>query len=544
MIKNYDFPITKYKEDLLPLILEIDSEKKMNPDKYQKILRKYPKDGKGVFSRNQLVLAYRLFIKEGVIKESQDLLDKLKMKPTRTMSGVVPVTVLTRPFPCPGKCIFCPDDVRMPKSYLSNEPGAQRAERNLFDPYLQTYNRLLSFHSIGHSTAKVELIVLGGTWSSYPLAYRIWFIKRCFEAMNDFGERDRREPRELERGCDWDELIEQQIINENAKCRNVGLVLETRPDYIDEKEILNLRKLGATKIQIGIQSMDDFILDVNERGHSVKATIDAINLLREAAFKIHAHWMPNLYESSVEKDKADYLKIWEYAKPDELKIYPTSILRGTKLYEYFQQGKYKPFNFEELTDVLRFSFLNTPRYCRLTRVIRDIPAPDIVAGNKFSNLRQIVENQLLKDGEKCQCIRCREVRDTNLSESEIELEQIEYKTATTIEFFISYKTVTDDKLIGFLRLSLPIKKKNFIEELDDSALIREVHVYGQAMEIGVHETGRAQHLGIGTKLLTIARQISRDHDYKKISVISAIGTREYYAKKGFKKGDLYMHAEI
>lgn len=539
MADKYQFDVQKYQLDMLAIFAELEKGTSL-----LKILKHHPRDGKGVFSRDQLVAGYRYLVENQSIVESQVLLDKLKMKPTRTISGVVPVTVLTKPFPCPGQCIFCPDDVRMPKSYLVNEPGAQRAERNLFDPYLQVYNRLLAFRNIGHSTDKVELIVLGGTWSYYPLAYRIWFIKRCFQAMNDFPIVDQRENRELERVATWDELLAVQEINENVQSRNVGLVLETRPDYIDQQEIVTLRKLGATKIQIGIQSLDDNILDANQRGHTVDQTVQAIELLRNAGFKIHAHWMPNLYLATVEKDKQDYLKLWQIAMPDELKIYPTSIIKGTKLADLFEQGLYKPYDFDELVDVLRYAFLNTPRYCRLTRVVRDIPAPDIVAGNKFSNLRQIVENQLLKDGEKCQCIRCREIRGKIVAEEDLEFESLDYQTVSSQEYFLSFKTKVNDKLVGFLRLSLPKNQANLISELSNSAVIREVHVYGQVVDIGSKEEGKAQHLGLGTKLITIAKQISKENGYNNISVIAAIGTREYYRKQGFSSRELYMHHDL
>jgi elongator complex protein 3 len=536
MADKYQFDVQKYQAEMLAIFAELEKGIGL-----LKILKHHPRDGKGVFSRDQLVAGYRYLVENHTIAESQLLLDKLKMKPTRTISGVVPVTVLTKPFPCPGQCIFCPDDVRMPKSYLANEPGAQRAERNLFDPYLQVYNRLLAFRNIGHGTDKVELIVLGGTWSYYPLAYRIWFIKRCFQAMNDFPAVDQRENRELEQVATWDELRALQEINENAQSRNVGLVLETRPDYIDQEEIVILRKLGATKIQIGIQSLDDNILDANQRGHTLEQTIQAIELLRNAGFKIHAHWMPNLYLASVEKDKQDYLKLWQLAMPDELKIYPTSIIKGTKLADLFEQGLYKPYDFDELVDVLRFAFLNTPRYCRLTRVVRDIPAPDIVAGNKFSNLRQIVENQLLKDGEKCQCIRCREIRGKIVAEEDLELESLDYQTPSSHEYFLSFKTKVNDKLVAFLRLSLPKNQANLIPELSNSAIIREVHVYGQVVDIGSKEEGKAQHLGLGTKLITKAKQISKENGYNNIAVIAAIGTRQYYRKQGFSSRELYMH---
>lgn len=575
-----------YKKELVQIFDEISSipDNKWSYKKFHKILRKYPKDGSGIFSRNNLVEGYRYLQEESNSPVDQKVLDRIKMRPTRTISGVTPVTVLTKPFPCPGKCIFCPNDVRMPKSYLRDEPGAQRAERNSFDPYLQTYNRLLALHNIGHNTSKVELIVLGGTWSFYPIGYQIWFIKRCFDAMNDFGVKDKRDNvkvrndfeeadkapnRKIDGGrksynqiinevvhnkgrrlvsdsemTDWDELTMAQKKNETSKSRCVGLVIETRPDWINEDEIIKFRKLGATKIQIGIQSLDDEVMILNKRGHGRKETENAIRLLRLGGFKIHAHWMPNLYGSTVENDIEDYSRLWEESiRPDELKVYPTSIISNTGLFDLYKKGEYKPYTYEELLKVMTETMPSTPRYCRLTRIVRDIPSTDIVAGNKLTNFRQIAELELERLEKRCQCIRCREIKGKSVSVEDLELEKIEYDTEVGKEFFLSYKTKAEDKIIGFLRLSLPDKKlikDHFIEELRDSAMIREVHVYGSVVDVGIKNSKKAQHLGIGTKLIKLAEELALQGKYHKISVISAIGTREYYKKLGFEQGELYM----
>jgi elongator complex protein 3 len=468
----------------------------------------------------------------------------------------------------------------MPKSYLSDEPGAQRAEMNSFDPYLQTFNRLKAIQSIGHDTEKIELIVLGGTWSFYPVEYQIWFIKRCFEAMNDFGIRDQRDAvraknifkeaanqTEWHTGnkrktyneiisavslkeskkffsddelSTWDELFEQQTINETARSRCVGLVIETRPDYIDEAEVIKIRKLGATKVQIGIQSLDDRVMDLNKRGHGRKETEQAIKLLRQAGFKIHAHWMPNLYGSSVENDIADYRRLWdESIRPDELKIYPMSIIKNTEVFDLYQKGEFTPYSYEELLHVLTNTIPETPRYCRLTRIIRDIPSTDIVAGNKLTNFRQIAEEELKKAKTRCQDIRSREIRHAEVTMDELEQEVLEYNSSAGKEFFISYRTIADDKIAGFLRLHLP-DSTNFVEELDGKAIIREVHVYGQVVGIGQKHDGKSQHLGLGTKLMDKAKEIALLNGFSEIAVISAIGTREYYRKKGFIQTGLYM----
>lgn len=576
----------KYKVEFELIFQEIllIPDNKWSYKKFHKILRNHPRDGSGIFSRNNLVEGYRYLSEVAGTEVDQKVLDRIKMRPTRTISGVTPVTVLTKPFPCPGKCIFCPNDVRMPKSYLRDEPGAQRAERNSFDPYLQTYNRLLALHNIGHNTSKVELIVLGGTWSFYPESYQIWFVKRCFDAMNDFGVEDNRDKvkvqndfeeadkapnRKIDGGrksynqiinevvhnkgkrlisetemTTWESLESAHKLNENAKSHCVGLVIETRPDWINEAEIIKFRRLGATKIQIGIQSLDDKVMELNKRGHGRKETENAIRLLRLGGFKIHAHWMPNLYGSTVENDILDYKRLWEkQIQPDELKVYPTSIISNTGLYDLYKKGEYKPYTYEELLKVMTEIMPLTPRYCRLTRIVRDIPSTDIVAGNKLTNFRQIAELELERTEKKCQCIRCREIKGKSIRAEDLELETIEYMTEVGKEVFISYKTKSEDKIIGFLRLSLPEKsliKNHFIEELQNSAMIREVHVYGSVVNIGIKQSQKSQHLGIGTKLVKLAEELASEDGFLRIAVISAIGTREYYKKLGFELEEMYM----
>lgn len=591
---KYNFDPQPYIQEISAIILEVESQSKWGKHSLRRILAKHPRDGKGIFSRDQLVQGYKHLLKQDDQIENPQVMERIKMKPTRTISGVAPVTVLTKPFPCPGKCIFCPNDVRMPKSYLADEPGAQRAERNHFDPYLQTYNRLQALENIGHNTDKVELIVLGGTWSFYPEAYKIWFIKRCFEAMNDFGSNDQRESIEnhnlfeeaanvpnqkidgkrksynqiinevvVNQGeklvaesekSSWEELEIQHTLNEVARSRCVGLVIETRPDYIDEQEIIKLRRLGATKIQIGIQSLNDKVMELNKRGHGAKATYKAIELLRMGGFKIHAHWMPNLYGSSVEADIRDFEKLWDKkVSPDELKIYPTSIIANTELYDKFKQDKYKPYSYEELLQVLSTVMPMVPRFCRVTRVVRDIPSTDIVAGNKLTNFRQIAEADIKKHHQIVQDIRSREIKNQLVNFEDLEIEIINYPSNIGEEIFLSYKTKIDDKIVGFLRLSIPealIGKEHFIEELQDCAMIREVHVYGKALQIsdstksGLNEK-HAQHIGIGSKLIELAKQYVLDHsNYKRLAVISAIGTRNYYTKHGFELDKMYMIAKL
>jgi len=591
------FNAKPYEKEMLGILKNLKKEMKngvkfFDHDALRKILILYPHDKKQLFKRSQLIAGYKYLIKHKKIQGNPNIISAIQLKPMRTQSGVAPVTVLTKPFPCPGKCIFCPNDVRMPKSYLSDEPGAQRAERNMFDPYLQTYNRLLAFDAIGHNVEKVELLILGGTWSYYPEYYQIWFIKRCFDAMNDFPHHDRRKKvkvhnifeglkhpggkaqkrksyneiitnvaggsvkgffQEHEKAT-WHELKKAQKINETAQCRNVGLVIETRPDSITKKEVIKIRRLGATKAQIGIQSLNDKVMKMNKRGHGQKETVRAIELLRLAGFKIHGHWMPNLYGATTKSDISDYRKLWglQYS-PDELKIYPTSIIANTELYDLFKQGKYRPYSYDELLSVLQNTIPQTPRYARLTRVIRDFPSTDIVEGNKFTNFRQIAEKEILAKGKKLQDIRSRELKLLEVGFDQLERETIRYDTSVSTEYFISYKTknnvknIEGDKIAAFLRLSLPKKilsKNNFVEELRNCAIIREVHVYGKTVGIGKKDMGRAQHIGLGTRLTELACDISKKNKFKKLAVISAIGTREYYRKRKFFDNGLYLVRDL
>jgi len=538
------------RKELDAILKEIEEAKTWDPDSLQKILRNNPKNGSEMYAKDELVRAYRLKQKEECYK-SKKVEERIRMKPTRTNSGVAVVTVLTKPFPCPGNCIYCPNESNMPKSYIASEPGAQRALSNKFDPYAQVFNRLIALKNVGHNIEKVELIILGGTWSYYDKGYQRSFIHDCFKALNDVKEdsRDYVKPREGElEKVTWEDIDKVHKENETAYCRNVGLVLETRPDYITEEELIRMRRLGATKIQMGIQSLSNKILKKNRIGRKNDSVKNAFKLLRRMGFKIHGHWMPNLYGSTVNRDIKEYKKLWskDYS-PDELKIYPTSIIRNTHLNYLYQQGLYKPYTDRELTDLLKTVLPLTPRYCRLTRVVRDIPSNEIVAGNKKTNLRQLVQQEMEKENIKMEDIRSREIRGEKITEDMLEMEEIEYNTTVSKEIFISYKTKDGDKICGFLRLSLPkgkYRNKHFLDELEGCAIIREVHVYGKVLGLGKDSNGESQHLGLGKSLIEEAEKISKDNGFKKISVISAIGTREYYKKRGYQNINLYMHKNL
>jgi elongator complex protein 3 len=490
------------------------------------VLRRYPLPGGGYMGKHLLVAAYRDLVESGEWSPDPHLLARIRMKPIRTLSGVTTVTVLTKPYPCPGKCIFCPTDVRMPKSYLPDEPGARRGLQHNFDPFEQVSGRIEALQAIGHPADKIELLILGGTWSAYRHDYQSWFIKRCLDAMNGF---------------DAESLEQAQKANETASHRDVGMVIETRPDHINQKEIAWLRKLGVTKVQMGAQSLDDHILDLNQRGHSVADTRNAVALLRAAGFKVVLHWMPNLYGATLDSDRQDFSRLWEGICPDEIKIYPNQLLANAELYQYWLRGEYTPYTTEELIDLIADIKPSIPRYCRVNRIIRDIPSTNVVEGNKRTSLRQDVHRELKKRGKTCQCIRCREVRNSKIDIENLRLDDLVYDTESAKEHFLSFAT-TDDHIVGFLRLSLPKSNapETGIAELKDAALIREVHIYGQSLAVGAENTNAVQHVGLGTRLIEEAIQIAHTHGYPRLAVISAIGTREYYLQRGFERGEFYL----
>lgn len=516
---------------LRSLIEDLVENAPLKGDKYQRIMRRHVQDGLPWLSKSQVITAYEELCDLDLMEYSPEVVTALQKKPTRSQAGVTVVTVLTKPYPCPGKCIFCPTDVRMPKSYLHDEPGAMRAERHAFDPYAQTAARINALENIGHPADKIELLILGGTWSSYPRKYQEWFVKRCLDAMN---------------GVDSETLAEAQKRNARGERRNVGLVVETRPDHVDEDELRWFRKLGVTKVQIGVQSMDDRILQLNRRGETVQDVRNAVRLLRLAGFKIHVHWMPNLLGATPESDVEDFGRLWSdlAMRPDELKIYPCMLLPNAELYDVWQRGEYRPYSDEEILDVLIACKTQTPRYVRINRIIRDIPTTNVVAGISKANLRQIAQQRMAKEGLVCRCIRCREIRRQTVSPSDLHLRVDTYETDATVERFISFER-DDERIAGFLRLSHPRRDlPHPFAELQDGAMIREVHVYGPAVPIGEDSQGEAQHLGLGAKLVQKAKEMSREAGYSSLAVISAIGTQEYYARHGFAPQGLYMVTDL
>ncbi|MCE5207789.1 MAG: tRNA uridine(34) 5-carboxymethylaminomethyl modification radical SAM/GNAT enzyme Elp3 [Chloroflexi bacterium] len=510
--------------------------------------RRHPTpDGAGYLAKHFIVAEYHNMVESGALEESPSLLASIRMKPVRTLSGVTTVTVLTRSHPCPGDCIFCPTDARMPKSYLPDEPGAARAFENDFDPYRQVKARLDSLEAVGHPTDKIELLILGGTWDAYPRDYQAWFIQRCLDAMN---------------GAESANLKLAQQINETANHRNVGLVIETRPDYIQPAELAWLRSLGVTKIQMGAQSLDEEILKKNRRGHTAAQTLAATSLLRAAGYKTVLHWMPNLLGATPESDRTDFVRLWQGYCPDEIKIYPTQLLETAELYRYWQNGEYQPYTMEELISLVADIKPTVPIYCRINRIIRDIPSHHVVTGNRRTSLRQDAGEEMTRRGNVCRCIRCREVRGQQVETSDLRLDDFIYDAAWAQEHFLQYVT-PDDHIAGYLRLSLPDRAATArcsrlpveaaavqqdllkaMPELEGAALIREVHVYGQSLGVGEEQSGAAQHRGLGRQLIERAGEIARERGFSRLAVISAIGTRLYYEHRGFERGELYQIKKI
>ncbi len=598
------------------IIQALKSSRELDARKLESLIARYNRawhSPERHFAKRQLLPAYQHMKREHEdlwrtwhISEQDEayLIGLLQMKPRRSASGVATITVITKPHACASACLYCPNDVRMPKSYLFKEPACQRAERNFFDPYLQVASRLEALHEMGHATDKIELIVLGGTWSDYPRSYRIWYARELFRALNDSPtERQERcntrrtaykksaiscEAAELVQQCkpvqdlvnagqityneavgrlfgpqsswgttaSWQQTCQEDLFaehtrNETADHRCVGLVVETRPDAISAESLHALREIGCTKVQIGVQSTRDEILAANDRGITTATIKQAFRLLRVFGFKIHAHFMVNLLGSTPADDKRDYACFADTPafRPDEVKLYPCALIEGTGLMAHWEKGTWRPYSEDELVDVLTADVLATPAYTRLSRMIRDISTQDIVAGNKKPNLRQMVEERLRTDNyhEAIREIRFREINRETFDINELTLKEIVYQTEVSEEHFLQWVDPAD-RIAGFLRLSLP--DESYIAahagELPinaGEAMIREVHVYGVAAHLHRTDAG-VQHLGLGRQLVEQACTIAAKAGFTKLNVISAIGTREYYRRLSFYDNGLYQQRNL
>lgn len=518
----------------------------------------------------------------------------LMMKPMRTASGVAVIAAMTSPAPCPhGICIPCPGGPNSafgtPQSYMGKEPATRRAIYNEFDPYNQVSNRLGQLVSIGHHVGKAELIIMGGTFTARDLCYQQWFVRRCLEAMNDFQSRKEKIGSGIEGKEDrvddenakyWEKewvktaksttsaasdstpstdpikhksasdfLLETAIkTNETSAVRNTGMTIETRPDYAGIAEIDRILEMGATKVELGVQSVYDFILTRMQRGHTVADTIEANRVLRDSGFKVGFHMMPGLPGSSLERDIETFRRLFtdESFMPDYLKIYPTLVTEGTKLHSMWMRGEYKALGNEDAVKLMAQLKSLLPKWVRLSRIQRDIPADQVIAGVTKSNLRQLAKERLRENGMKCKCIRCREVGLRKLEDivpEDIEYMIEKYDSCGGVEHFISVEDTAADTLIGFLRLRFPANPHR--SELKDATIVRELHVYGSLVPVGTTaKTGQWQHKGSGEKLLEIAEGITKDAGYSKMAIISGIGVREYYRKFGYELDGPYMTKTI
>lgn len=459
----------------------------------------------------------------------------LMVKPAKTASGVAVIAVMPKPYECPhGKCIYCPGGVEFntPLSYTGTEPATKAAQKFKFDPYEQVSSKMSQLQARGHDTGKSEIVIVGGTFPFMPGGYQREFAKSCYDALN---------------GSRSPSLQEAMAANERAQNRCVGFTVETKPDYCKESHVDLMLELGVTRVEIGVQSLDDRVYRLVNRGHTLDDVVDSFRIARDSGYKIVAHMMPGLPGSSPDKDASDFQRLFEDEafKPDMLKVYPTLVLENTGLYQLYQSGKYRAYSDDDLVNVIVEMKKKVPRYVRIMRVQREIESGDIVAGPKSGNLRQIVLARLKKEGYACNCIRCREagLQKRYPAEGEVAMRREDYVASGGREVFLSYESADGRTILGFLRL----RKVNnpHRQELQDNAtaIVRELHVYGQALGVGLDADGSSyQHRGYGMKLMREAERIARDElGADKISVISAVGTREYYKTRlGYRQDGPYV----
>ncbi len=469
-------------------------------------------------------------------------------RPTRALSGVTVVAVVAKPYPCPhGRCVYCPGGPRMetPQSYVPDSPAVRRAAAYGYHPYDQVRARLLQYVTMGHRPSKVELIVMGGTFPAMPLDYQEWFVAQALEAMNRFPE---------PRRPGWVYLEEAQLRNESAPVRCVGLTLETRPDWSKERHVDRFLYLGATRVELGVQTVYDEVLERVRRGHGVRDTVEATRILKDAGYKVAYHMMLGLPGSDPDMDFEAFKRIYEDPdfRPDYVKIYPTLVVPGSELYEWWARGDYEPYDEDTLVELIARIKAITPPWVRIIRVQRDIPSMWIAAGPRKANLRELVWQYMRKHGLKCRCIRCREVGRYALWTGEVprpedaKLVRRDYEASEGLEVFLSFEDPTRDVLYGFLRLRLPSEHAHRWEVDSRTAIVRELHVYGPVTPVG--EAGMWwQHRGFGSRLLAEAERIAREElDARKLLVISGVGVRRYYLSRGYRrlKGSFYVYKSL
>jgi elongator complex protein 3 len=476
-------------------------------------------------------------------QQKRKLLPVLRRKATRTISGVTVIAVMTKPYPCPQPepCAYCPGGPTqgVPQSYTGHEPAAMRGKQNDYDPYLQVQSRMEQLTAIGHKVDKVELIVMGGTFPATPQEYQSWFIQRCLDAITTKQSST---------------LEEAKQNAEASRIRNVGITVETRPDWAKQTHINAMLEMGVTRIELGVQNPDDKIYRLVGRTHTVADVKEATRTAKDAGLKVAYHLMPGMPGSNPKKDLAAFKQVFTNPdfKPDMLKIYPCLVMEGTKTHDWYRKGTYQPYSTEEAANLIAEIKKTIPPWIRVMRVQRDIPARLIVAGVKKSNLRQLVHEKLASQGKKCQCIRCREVGhrmetgEAPPNPEEIKIQTTRYEASGGQEIFLSAEHPETNALVGYLRLRVPSAKIFRPEILQaPSAIVRELHVYGPLVPVGKHSAKAWQHKGFGATLLSEAERVAQeDFGVKKILVISALGTKRYYMRFGYERDGVYVSKSL
>jgi len=499
----------------------------------------------------------------------------LVTKPVRSTSGVSVIALMTAPFNCPhGKCTFCPGGLNspfgdVPQSYTGNEPSTMRGIRNFYDPYLIAFNRLEQYIATGHLPQKIEAIIMGGTFPAMPKQYQEDFITFTFKAMNDFGELFLKNGIAFEKYKEFFEMpgefsnaervkrIQQRVLelkgkssleaeqlrNEKSPVRCVALCIETKPDWCFEEHINAMLRFGTTRVELGVQCLTEEVLKKTNRGHTLADTVKATQLMKDSLLKVGYHMMPGLPGQTKEQDVDMFRELFENADfmPDALKIYPTTVIRGTGIYQQWKKGVYTPHTVEDIAECIISAKKHVPSWCRIMRVQRDIPSTVIDAGPNMTNIRQLISEKMNKRGLKCRCIRCREPKNRHVDWDSIKIVEQEYEASGGKEFFISAEDTKNDILLGFCRLRFP--SRPFRPEITpESAGVRELHVYGTATPFG--ETGSVQHKGLGAKMLLRAEEIAKSNEKKKMLIIAGIGTREYYRKFGYETEGVYVSKRL
>jgi elongator complex protein 3 len=451
-------------------------------------------------------------------------------KPSKTLAGVTPIAVMCKPRKCKhGTCLYCPS-LNVPQSYTPKSPPVLRAERLKYDAYEQVLSRLNAFKLMNHPTSKIELIIMGGNFLDYPLNYQYKFVKKCYDALNNIKSKT---------------LEEAKKRNEKAKHRCVALCIETRPDTCLKKRVIErILGFGCTRVELGVQCLDNKIYKFVKRGHGVKEVVKATKLLKNNGFKVGFHLMLGLPLSNPKKDFEMFKELFLSSdfKPDQLKIYPCQVIKGARLVDLYKKGKYIPYSKEEVQELIMKIMKIIPNYCRIMRVMREIPPEFLVAGTHRIDLRKDIDEELKKEKAKINEIRFREIgfmirdlKKTQRINNKLRLKITKYKASGGDEYFLEFIN-KDNILFGLCRLRI----------FDSIAFIRELHVYGQALSLGEKGKSFGQHLGLGKQLLKKAEEIAKENKIKKMKIISGVGVREYYKKFGYKLDEegIYMIKEL